>query len=190
MAERGRKQKIICPSCGKKAFRSVSAINRAKKDGLKIYCSRKCSAIGRRKDNPKTPRNPNWKTMKADYDRKRRKEKSKELKAKKKAAYAIWGPKHREEERQKRKERMPKHVEYLRQPEYKAWKVKYDKKRRAEQFGDFKDAYTVLLKLTKEIKKQMPNRFERYAQAQRQQWNPVNQQRRRRGNSIERTDRL
>ena len=46
MAERGRKQKINCPSCGKKAFRSVSAINRAKKDGLKIYCLyRICSAI-------------------------------------------------------------------------------------------------------------------------------------------------
>ena len=83
MAERGRKQKILCPACGKKTLRRVSAINRAKKDGLKIYCNRKCSAIGRRKENPKTPLNPNWKQMKADYDREYRRKNKKLLKKKK-----------------------------------------------------------------------------------------------------------
>jgi predicted nucleic acid-binding Zn-ribbon protein len=179
MAERGRKQKINCPSCGKNAFRSVSAINRAKKDGLKIYCSLKCSAIGRRKDNPKTPNNPKWKAMKAEYDRNRRKEKDEELKAQKKAAYAIWGPKHREEERQKRKENMPKHVEYCRQPEYKEKKKDYDRKVRVEQYGEFAESYELLEELVKEIKHQMPDRFERYSQSGRQQWSPINQQRRR-----------
>jgi hypothetical protein len=188
MAERGKMQKILCPACGKKSLRNVSAINRAKKMGLKIYCNKKCSAIGHRKENPKTSRNPNWKQMKADYDREYRRKNKKLLKKKKQEYFqATYDPKQAAIERKKT---MPQHVEYCRQPEYKAYKAKYDKKIRAEQFGDFKDAYAVLLKLTKEIKKQMPNRFERYAQAQRQQWNPVNQQRRRRGNSTECTDRL
>lgn len=79
-----------------------------------------------------------------------------------------------------RKKRMPYHVKYCRQPWYVAWKREYDKRRRASKFGAFADAYKVLLKLVKEVKKQMPDRFDRYAQAGRQQWNPINQERRRR----------
>jgi|ERR1700722_4198879 len=81
-----------------------------------------------------------------------------------------------------RKKRMPYHVKYCRQPWYRAWKRAYDKRRRANRFGGFTEAYTVLLMLQKEIRKQMPDRFDRYAQAGRQQWNPINQERRRRKN--------
>jgi hypothetical protein len=117
--------------------------------------------------------------MKAAYDKKRRTEKADELKAQKKAAYAIYGPLHRDEEREKRKQNMPKHVEYCRQPEYKKKKKVYDREMRVAEYGEFAESYELLEELVKEIKRQMPDRFERYAQSGRQQWNPNNQQRRR-----------
>lgn len=79
-----------------------------------------------------------------------------------------------------RKKRMPYHVRYCRQPWYRKYKREYDRKRRERRFGAFADAYKVLGELVKEIRKQMPDRFERYAQSGRQQWNPINQERRRR----------
>ena len=118
------------------------------------------------------------KEAKAAYDREYRKNNRAMLKAKKKAYYAKVGPLRRDKEREERKKRMPLHIEYCRRPEYKAWKKEYDKKRREAKFGDFKDAHAVLMALVKEIHRQMPDRFERYAQAQRHAWNPLNQQRR------------
>ena len=75
--------------------------------------------------------------------------------------------------------RMPKHVEYCRQPKYRAYKRGYDKTRRASRFGPFAEAYLILLELKREIKRQEPDRFERYRQAKRHAWNPDIQQRRR-----------
>ena len=140
-----------------------------------LYCSQKCFGLARRKNKSVKEK----KRLKAEYDKKRRTEKSDELKAKKKAAYAIYGPLHRDKEREIRKKNMSKHVEYCRQPEYKEWKKKYDRKLRVAEYGEFSESYELLEQLVKEIKRQMPDRFERYAQSGRQQWNPVNQQRRR-----------
>ena len=122
------------------------------------------------------------KEAKSEYDRKYRKKNSARLKAEKAAYFQrTYDPVKAAKERKKK---MPAHVEYCRQPEYKAWKKEYDKKRRSSKFGDFADAHVVLLKLIKEIRKQMPDRFERYAQAQRHAWNPNNQQRRKNGNNF------
>ena len=172
----GRTVKVRCSYCRKFFQKAVGAYNVAQRIGAPLYCTRKCAGFGRRKNRSAREK----KRLKAEYDLKRRTELAEELKAKKKAAYAIWGPLHREEERKKRKERMPKHVEYCRQPEYKVYKSEYDKKRKLSRFGPFAEAYKVLDQLKQEIKKQMPDRFERYAQSGRQQWNPTNQQRRRR----------
>ena len=122
------------------------------------------------------------KKAKAEYDRKYRKKNRARIKAEKAAYFQrTYDPVNAAKERKKK---MPAHVEYCRQPEYKAWKKKYDKKRRSFKFGDFAEAHAVLLKLIKEIHKQMPDRFEKYAQAQRYGWNPNNQQRRKNGNSF------
>ena len=119
------------------------------------------------------------KKAKAEYDRKYRARNKKRLKALQAAYFQrTYDPKKAAGERKKK---MPLHVEYCRQPEYKAWKKDYDRKRRLAKLGDFKEAYVALQALKKEIAKQMPDRFERYAQAKRHQWNPVNQQRRKRG---------
>jgi len=115
---------------------------------------------------------------KAEYDRKYRKRHKKRIKAQKAEYFKrTYDPAKAAVERKKR---MPEHVEYCRQPKYKAYKKKYDASRRAKSFGDFEEAYKVLKKLKKEIKKQVPDRFDLYAQSGRHQWNPINQARRRR----------
>lgn len=117
------------------------------------------------------------KRQKAIYDRKYRKKNAAHLKAIKAAYFrATYDPK---EAAIKRKERMPYHVEYCRQKKYKVYKKVYDRKRRAEKYGPFAEAYEVLKLLQAEIRRQMPDRFERYAQSGRMQWNPINQLRRR-----------
>lgn len=176
---RGRTVKVKCAQCRRTFQKSVGAYNRAQRIGAPLYCTRECAGLARQKDNPVTPRNPNWKAMKAAYDKKRRTEKADELKAKKKAAYAIYGPLHRDKEREKRKQNMPRHIEYCRKPEYKKKKQKYDREVRVAEYGEYAESYELLEELVKEIKRQMPDRFERYSQAGRQQWNPINQQRRR-----------
>ena len=151
----------------------MGAYNRAMKINSPLYCSQKRCGIARRKSDKEKKR------LKAEYDKNRRTEKAEELRAQKKAAYALWGPQHRDKERENRKRNMPKHIEYCRQPEYKEKKKDYDRKVRVAQYGEFAESYELLEELVKEIKRQMPDRFERYAQSGRQQWNPINQQRRR-----------
>jgi hypothetical protein len=52
----------------------------------------------------------------------------------------------------KRKERMPYHVEYCQQPEYKKWKKKYDEAYRAKkQFGEFWQAFLIVTEINKEV---------------------------------------
>ena len=122
------------------------------------------------------------KKAKAEYDRKYRKKNRARLKAEKAAYFQrTYDPVKAAKERKKK---MPQHVEYCRQPAYKAWKKKYDKQRRSKKYGDFAEAHQLLLELTKEINRQMPDRMERYAQSQRHQWNPNNQQRRKNGNNF------
>lgn len=186
MNSRARKSRILCPACGKKSWRENGAINRARKQGVPIYCNRKCAAIARQKDNPKSPRNPNYKAMKAEYDREYRRKNRAILKAK----HADYHKRTYDPVKAavKRKERMPLHVEYCRQPKYKAYKKEYDKKIRAAAFGEYADAYKTLLVLLKEIKQQEPDRFERYSQAGRFQYNPINQQLRRMKNASRKLD--
>ena len=118
------------------------------------------------------------KEAKADYDREYRRKNRARLKVAHAAYFQrTYDPKKAAIERKKN---MPKHVEYCRQPEYKAWKKKYDKQCRSKKFGDFAEAHQLLVELTKEINRQMPNRMERYAQSKRHQYNPINQERRRR----------
>lgn len=117
------------------------------------------------------------KREKAIYDRKYRKKNRDRLRASKAAYFKrTYDPGKAAKERKKR---MPQHVEYCRQPKYRAYKRRYDLKRRASAYGQFADCYRLLLLLQAEIKKQEPDRFERYRQSGRMQWNPLIQQRRR-----------
>ena len=83
------------------------------------------------------------------YDASRRKELSVEIKAAKAAYYQRT--RNPVQEAEKRKERMPYHVEYCRRPEYRAWKAKYDQEYRAKQeFGEFWESAILALEIRRE----------------------------------------
>lgn len=144
---------IFCPSCQQWRPRENGAIAQANKAGLKLYCGRVCAGIRRRKESPVSPRNPNWKTLKAAYDKQRREKHGDRIRAEKRAYYAKVGPLRRDQEREIRKARMPNHIEYCRQPAYRIKKEKYDRKRRATlQFGpEFAEPFLILQQIENEI---------------------------------------
>ena len=121
--------------------------------------------------------NPNFKTMKAEYDREYRK-KNHDLLKKKKHEYfkRTYDPVKAAVERKKN---MPRHLEYCRQPKYKAYKRNYDKEYRSEEYGEFGEAHKALVELLHEINRQQPDREERYRQSQRHGWSPLTHAKRR-----------
>lgn len=134
-----------CAHCGKPHGKSVSAINRAVKAGLLLYCNRTCAGLAHRKE--KTPEQK--KEEKRLYDLNYRAT-SPTLKARKAAYYQKT--KDPVKEAAKRKERMPQHVEYCRRPEYKAWKRNYDQQYLAQkQYGEFGPAVIALRELEQEV---------------------------------------
>jgi hypothetical protein len=148
--EEGDGVKVRCAHCKQWADLHPSHVNRAKRDGNKLYCGRKCAGLGRRK--PKKPKKQRV-AEKRLYDQEYRRKNRAMLKAKKHAHFkATYDPVKAAKERKKR---MHLHVEYCRQPEYKAWKREYDRKLRASEYGDFDEAYMLLLDLDREIKQRM-----------------------------------
>ena len=148
--------RVTCEFCGWEFERAASAANRTAKTGMATYCSLKCSGLARRAYKP------DWqkKEEKRAYDAERRKTLAAELKAAK-AEYhkRTYDPAKAAE---KRKLRMPAHVEYCREPEYKKWKSEYDQKyRAAREYGEFADAFLMLRDIETEILQRM-TRYEIY----------------------------
>lgn len=148
-------RKIVCAHCGKKAFKKAGEVSRARKAGLSLYCNRKCSGLGRRTGKTKAQKV----AEKRAYDEQYRQQNRDMLKAKKREYFQrTYDPK---KAAKHRKARMPYHVEYCRQPEYRAKKQDYDRHRRAAEYGPFADAYVVLSQLNAEIATRM-SRYEIY----------------------------
>ena len=134
----------LCRSCGATVRQSQGAINRAIRDGKPLYCDRVCAGIARRISSSQKKR------KKALYDARRRTEKAAEISAQRRAYYQRT--RDPEKERVRRQATMARHVEYCRQPEYRADKAEYDRERRAKEYGPYADAYLLLLDLEREIR--------------------------------------
>jgi hypothetical protein len=142
--------KIRCPQCRKWSEVDRSAVIRAKKDGYRKFCGRKCSGLARRKYIPPEVK----KARKRDYDVLYRAKNLARIKANKAAYYQRT--RDPEKERIERKKRMPNHVEYCRRPQYRQWKQGYDLKYRAKRlFGPFAEAALVLRDVEMEIDRRM-----------------------------------
>lgn len=129
----------------------MNEFNRARKAGLNLYCNRRCSGLGRRMGKTKAQRVAEKRAYDAEYRAKNREM----LKAKKHEYFRrSYDPVAAAEVR---KARMPYHVEYCRQPAYKAKKREYDRKHRAAEFGEFAEAYMLTIDLNREIKGRMTN---------------------------------
>lgn len=167
--------KIKCAHCGKVAEKEVSHVNRSLALGLRLFCGRRCSGLGRRKP-PKSK--AQRRAEKAAYDKIYRQKNLAKIKARKRARHLrTYDP---EKARIERKKRAPAHAEYCRRPEYKRWKSEYDRQYRAKEFGPFAEAYRLTIELNREIKGRMTNE-----QIQRENGTQNKTQRRRRETSEE-----
>lgn len=137
---------FLCAQCGTKAEQDAGAVNRSKKRGGTLYCGKSCAGIARRTNRSDADK----RALKAEYDRQYRARDPEKRKAEKAEYYRRTHDPVREAEA--RKKRMPKHVEYCRRPEYRQWKVEYDKKYTARKgYGPFGEAAIILNQLEAEI---------------------------------------
>lgn len=142
---------FACAWCGEDGQQEAGAVNRAHRRGAKLYCSRKCSGLGRRKNKTDAEK----KLAKRLYDMEYRRKNRDLLKAKK-AAYhkRVYDP---TEAAIKRRARRKEHAEYCRRPEYKVWKRSYDRRYRAKkQYGEFWESYLLFQDIETEVLLRMP----------------------------------
>jgi hypothetical protein len=134
----------VCQYCGAVVKQSRSSINRALREGKPLHCNRVCAGLARR-----VPLGQK-KESKRLYDAQRRAEKAAEISVKKAAYYQRTRDPVKERER--RLANMGRHVEYCRRPEYRAYKADYDRQLRASEYGEYAEAYLLLLDLEREIR--------------------------------------
>lgn len=131
--------KFICAYCGKEGDKSSGHINRANKQGLKLFCSRVCFGLNRRVNRT----DEEWKKIKADYDKKRRAELKDVIKAKQKAYNES--PAGRAMQKRHREKRKEQHAAYIKTEKYRKWKQVYDKTFHAKaNYGEFWEAAIIL----------------------------------------------
>lgn len=129
--------------------------HKQRSDCRNLYCGRRCFGLARRTGKSKRVRV----AEKAAYDKRYRADNADRLKADKAAYFQrTYDP---VKARKDRKKTMARHVAYCRRPEYKAKKKEYDRKLRAKQYGQFADAYSLFLELQREVRRQLPDKYER-----------------------------
>lgn len=132
----------ICPQCSRAFTAEYGQVNRAKRSGSPKYCGRICSGLARRKGKTEERKRAD----KSAYDKARRLKLAERIKR----GQAEYYQRTRDpaKEAAKRKERMPKHVEYCRRPEYRELKQKYDKVYRAKtNHGEFWESAIIALEI-------------------------------------------
>ena len=134
----------ICQYCGKVVRQSQSSIRRAIREGKSLYCDRACAGMARRIPVDQK------KEAKRLYDARRRVERAAEISAQRAVYFQrTYDP---IKARERRRANMGQHVEYCRQPEYRAYKKDYDRQLRAAEYGEYAEAYLLLLDLEREIR--------------------------------------
>lgn len=142
---------IRCPQCHTLFVTKTAYFNRATKIGAPLYCGKVCAGLARRRKNPPTAEER--RIAKAAYDLERRNGAQRaEILAKKRSHYYANHERISTQLAAYRAAHMDRHVEYCRQPEYRAWKSVYDRRRRAEKdFGEFSEAALLLADVEREI---------------------------------------
>lgn len=132
--------KATCPQCRNPFEAKTAHVNRAAKIGAPLYCGKVCAGLARRNKNPPTPEQR--RAAKSAYDARRREGPQREvILAKKRDHYYANHERLKAKHAEYRAAHMDRHVEYCRQPEYRAKKSVYDRRRRAEMdFGGFSEA--------------------------------------------------
>lgn len=147
--------KLICCYCDrtfKVKENNIGQRNKSIRFGLPIYCNIKCAGLGRRsKETPEQKRN-----IKSWYDMFLRESMTEDEKIFESFAGLVYFhmdyKAHPAKYKEQRNKRMPKHIEYCRQPDYKKYKMAYDEKYHAKnKYGEYWEAAIALKNLDKEI---------------------------------------
>lgn len=143
--------KFRCAHCRKQADKPSGQVNRARAEGLKLFCDRRCFGLSRRQHKTKAQRIEEKRLYDIEYREKNRET----LNAKKREYFQrtydpVAAAAHR-------KTRMPYHVEYCRRPEYRVKKQSYDQKRRDAEYGEFAEVARLAIDLNREIKERATN---------------------------------
>lgn len=147
---------IVCKYCGKKSDKPSGSTNRVLRGGKNVYCNHKCFGFDKRRHYSLKER----KKLKADYDKERRKKIP--LLIKKKKAESFQKNYNPVKAAIIRKERMAYHVKYCQSPEYREKKRIYDVERRSKkQALYFHECWCLLVEIDREVKKIMPDKYER-----------------------------
>jgi hypothetical protein len=180
---------IQCAHCGKDAEKATSAVNRARKVGMALYCDKQCSSDARRMSTEEK------KARKVEYDRQRREGPLREALLQQKKSHYEANAKEilaaqkaaRESDPELKKRRRDCQRRCMERPEWKKHKRDYDRQYRAErEFGEMAPAYLLLLELEQEVERQEPD----WVDLQRQKGTLNKSQRRRRsGNYKDDTER-
>lgn len=136
-----------CAYCRREADKPTGEVNRARRRAAPLYCGRLCMGLARQKHVPDAEK----KRQKAAYDEAYR-ALNRETRKAQKAAYhkATYDP---EKAREERKAKMPAHIEYCRQPSYRAWKRDYDRRYRTQkEYGPFWEAASLLFDVEEEVR--------------------------------------
>lgn len=141
---------IECAYCGTLVFKSAGGVNRSRRIGAPVFCGKECSGLARRSDKTREQR----RAEKKEYDAHRRAVLIDQIKAAKRDYHKrTYDPVKAAAER---KNRMPRHIEYCRQPEYRAWKREYDRHYRAEkEYGEYGECFLLMQDIRAECLRQM-----------------------------------
>jgi len=138
---------IICAFCGNTVDKASSAVNRANKNNVNMYCNRKCSGNAHKAHKSTDKKKEEKRIYDAEY-RKNNKEKLKKDKV-------AWFKNNYDPilAAEKRALTMDRHVEYCRQPEYKKKKKAYDRIYQAKKYyGEFYEHHLLILQIFDVIK--------------------------------------
>lgn len=144
---------IECLSCKEKSLKSAGHFNRAIKLGLNLFCNRKCAGLHKRKNIPRELK----KRLKSIYDAEYRTKNKEMLKSKKRDYFQKVYKENPEKFCLIRQKKMPLHVQYCRNPEYKKKKAQYDRELRSKSYGEFAESHVLLIEIENEIKKRISN---------------------------------
>lgn len=147
--------RLKCNYCGKTFNVKENNIGQRRKSirlGLPIYCNKICAGLARRTNETieEKKANKQWYDL---FIRESMTDDERNLKTLQALVlfhmdYAANPDKYRQE----RQRKMPAHVEYCRQPEYKKYKKRYDEQYRAKKnFGEYWECAIILKNLDNEI---------------------------------------
>ena len=147
---------VACGTCG--ISFEKRPIDVARGSG-RVYCSRRCSGLARRVERSGEEK----RALKAEYDRKRREEKAEELRAKKREHHLkTYDPEKARAWRAGRQAEIKAYrIKWQADPSNRAAKADYDRALRESEYGDFGEAQRLLLALEREVRRLIPDKYER-----------------------------